>query len=233
MRPRSASRAATRSSCAAAKRRPIPAGPSSICSSKSLVEVRTAGRRRAIGQHDRSRRGGAFPATARVHRRRHSARRRGPDSPRGRRSANAGHQAFRRQLPRLRRSPRPTWTWPSGSRSTPSASGWAFATRPNRCWCIATWPTSSCRASARALQATGIELRGDRATRELIPDSEAGDGRGLLHRISGADHLGERGRLARRGDRAHQPLRLASYRCDRDERLDAAREFTAGSIARR
>ena len=53
---------------------------------------------------------GHFLTLPRVHRRGHSARRREPDPPRGRRGQDAGDQALHRQLPRLRRSRPPTWT---------------------------------------------------------------------------------------------------------------------------
>ena len=66
----------------------------------------------------------------------------------------------------------------------------------------------------------GVEIRGDERTRELVPAaakpaSEADYATEFL----GPDHLGPRGRFARRGDRAHQPLRLAAHRRDRDGRL--------------
>ena len=64
---------------------------------------RPAGRCGATGEHDRSRRGGQVSCDAAVHRRGDSARRRGADSPRGGRGPDAGHQAFHRQLPRVRR----------------------------------------------------------------------------------------------------------------------------------
>ena len=47
---------------------------------------------------------------------------------------------------------------------------------------------------------------------------QAGERSRLRRRVLGSDHLGEGRRLARRSDRAHQSLRLASHRCDRDGR---------------
>ena len=47
------------------------------------------------------------------------------------------------------------------------------------------------------------------------PGREARDRRRLRRRVPRPDHLGEGRRLARRGDRAHQPLRLAAHRRDR------------------
>ena len=53
---------------------------------------------------------GHFLRADRVHRPGDSPRRREPDPPRRRRSEDAGDQALHRQLPRLCRSRRPTWT---------------------------------------------------------------------------------------------------------------------------
>ena len=160
---------------------------------------------------------GHLLALPRVHRPGDSARRREPDPPRRRRSEDAGHQALHGQLPRLRRSRRPTWTWPSGSSSTPSASGWASATRPNRCWCTPTWPTSSCRGLARHWQRSGVEMRGDERTlRSWCPARSRRPTRitrpSFLDLIISVKVVGS----TRRGDRAHQPLRLEAHRRDRD-----------------
>ena len=65
---------------------------------------RAAGRRHPTGRHDRSCRRGRVAPHARVDQRGHSPRRREPHPPRERRGPHAGHQAFCRQLPRLRRS---------------------------------------------------------------------------------------------------------------------------------
>ena len=63
----------------------------------------TAHRCRATRFDARPRGGGPFAENAGVHQRVHSARRRESDPPGERRGENAGHQAFRRQLPRLSR----------------------------------------------------------------------------------------------------------------------------------
>ncbi len=97
-------------------------GKEAVHSSQAIVELlarggrrsRPAGRRRAIGRaRPTARRSGNFWRMPRVHRRGDSARRRRADSPRGRRGEDAGHQALRRQLPRVRRSRRPTSRWPA------------------------------------------------------------------------------------------------------------------------
>src|SRR5437660_11188456 len=41
---------------------------------------------------------------------------------------------------------------------------------------------------------------------------EAGDGKGLLHRVAGADRVDPRGAGPRPGDRAHREIRLAAHR---------------------
>ena len=82
---------------------------------EAAARMRAAGRCRATGEHDRPGGRGQVSRHAPVHRPGDSPRRREPDSPRGGRGAHARHQAFQRHLPRLRRSRRPTWTWPARS----------------------------------------------------------------------------------------------------------------------
>ncbi len=175
---------------------------------------------------------GHFLAPARIHRRGHSARRREPDSPRRRRSHDAGHQAFHRQLPRLRRSRRRSGNGRADhvnskcqrlgvcnaaeSLLVHADVAAEFLPRIGERWCE-----------------RGIEIRGDAKTREFVPLAKASDRGRLRHRISRPDHLGAGRRLARRSDRAHQPLRFAAHRRDRDRRSGRRPQFTAASIARR
>ena len=184
---------------------------------EAAADVGPARRRRATGRHDRPRGGGpparACPSTSTVAIPRggesliRRVTRRGPD---------AGHQALRRQLPRVSRPRRPTRTWPSGSWSTPSASGWACATRPSRWWSTPTWPTTLLPRIGKALIDRGIEIRGDAATRDdCCPQAKPATEEDYCDRVPRADHLGEGGRFAGRGDRAHQPLQFAAHRGDR------------------
>ena len=180
-------------------------------------------------EHDRSRRpSGKFLALPRVHRRGDSARRRGPDSPRGGRGQDAGHQALHRQLPRLRRSRRRPGDGRARSSSTASASGWASATRPSRCWCMPTWPASSCRAIGQALGEHGVEIRGDERTLRADARRQAGDRRGLRHRVLGPDHFGARSstRSTRRSSTSTATARKHTDAIVTSD-LAAAREFTA------
>ena len=63
---------------------------------------------------------------------------------------------------------------------------------------------------------------------------QAGHRRRLSRGISRADHLGQGGRFAGRGDRAHQPLRFAAHRGDRDPRSRRRPAVSPpGSIVRR
>ncbi len=65
------------------------------------------------------------------------------------------------------------------------------------------------------LAAKGVEIRGDERTCHLVPAARPASEDRLRGRVLGTDHFGEGCRLARRSDRAHQSLRLASYRCHR------------------
>ena len=162
---------------------------------------------------------GHFLALARVHRPGDSPRRRGADPPRGGRGQDAGHQALHRQLPRLSSTARPIWTWPSGSRSMPSASGWASATRPSRWWSMPTWPPRFLPPRRPgAGRARRRDPRRRRARGSCVPAAKPATEEDFFSRISGADDLGQGGRFAGRGDRAHQPLRLAAHRRDRHPR---------------
>ena len=68
----------------------------------------------------------------------------------------------------------------------------------------------------RRLSERGVEIRGDERTLRTAARSQAGHRRRLRRRIPRPDHLLQGGRLVGRGDRAHQPLRFAAHRGDRD-----------------
>src|SRR5438874_4191226 len=55
----------------------------------------------------------------------------------------------------------------------------------------------------------------------------AGDGKGLLHGVAGADRLRPGGERPGPGDRAHRPLWLAAHRRDRHERSQPRRALPA------
>ena len=140
---------------------------------------------------------------------------------------------YERQLPRLRRRAPPTSTWPSGSSSTPSASGRASATRPRACWSTRTSRRRSCRGSAAALAARGVELRGCDETRERFPPRSPRPSR-LRGRVPRPDPVREGRRLARRGDRAHRTGTARSTPTRSSPRdLAAARRFVAARSIRR
>ena len=177
---------------------------------------------------------GQVSADAAVHRRGDSARRRRTDSPRGRRSPDAGHQAFQRQLPRVRRRVGRFGHGRARFSSTASASGWACAMRPSRCWCMPTSPASSCPRLARRLAKQGIEIRGDERTCELIPAAKPVTDEDYATEYLGPDHFGARGRFGRGSHRPHQSLRLEAHGRDRHERSGCRRErLRRASIARR
>ena len=69
-----------------------------------------------------------------------------------------------------------------------------------------------------ALIAAGCAIRGDEMVRRARAARRAGHRAGLAHRISRRDPGGEDRGRARRGDRAHQPLRLAPHRLHRRRR---------------
>ena len=100
----------------------------------------------------------------------------------------ARHRALRdrrrRQLPRLRRRRVPTSTWPRPSWSTPRPNVPACATRPSRCSSTATVAAAFLPRVARALG--GVELVGDRCHPIAARRGEAGDRRGLRHRVLGS-----------------------------------------------
>ena len=98
-------------------------GPLSNLLDGGARRSRAAGRRRATGRHDRSRGRRPFPAPARVHRPGDSPRRRRSDPPRGRRSARCRSSSISPAIATSTSIARPISTWPSRSRSTPSASG--------------------------------------------------------------------------------------------------------------
>ena len=79
----------------------------------------------------------------------------------------------------------------------------------------------------------GCEVRGDDAVQRIDAQGEAGDRRGLGHRIRGRDHRREGRRRRRRGDRAYSQSRFAPHRCDRDGRRSRRRaNFSTRSIRR-
>ena len=83
------------------------------------------------------------------------------------------------------------------------------------------------------LRARGCEVRGDPETLRDRAARGRGDRRRLAHRISRRHSRGACRRRRCRGDRAHQPLRLAPHRRDRDRgRGNRASAFCARSTAR-
>ena len=76
-------------------------------------------------------------------------------------------------------------------------------------------------AAARRQGAGGPRRRNPRRPAHAAdgcPQAKAGQRGGLLRRVPGPGDLRQGGRFAGRGDRAHQPLRLAAHRRDRDPR---------------
>ena len=69
-----------------------------------------------------------------------------------------------------------------------------------------------------ALAAKGIEIRGDERTCRRFPLPKRRPKKITRPNTSEPDHFGEGRRLARRSDPAHQSLRFAPHRCDRDGR---------------
>ena len=121
-------------------------------------------------EHDRSRGGRPVPGDAAVHRPGDSPRRRRADPPRGGRGQDAGHQAFHRQLPRVRRR----GGRPGHGRARSSINSQVPADGRVQRGRVAggaspTWPASFCRAIGRALAERGVEIRGDERTCELVP----------------------------------------------------------------
>ena len=67
-----------------------------------------------------------------------------------------------------------------------------------------------------ALAERGVEIRGDERTRQLRADGACRPAKPTFAtEYLGPDHFGQSRRFARRGDRAHQSLRLAAHRGDR------------------
>ncbi len=123
----------------------------------------------------------------------------------------------------------PTWTWPSGSSSTRSASGPASATPPRACSFTRRSRTRSCRELGTALAARGVEIRGCEETRKRIPAAKPAteaDYRteflDLILSVKVVDSLDEAiAHIAR--------VRLEAHRCDRHPRPRRGRRVRAPS----
>ena len=212
-------------------------GKEAVHSNRAIVDIAVRGARRdralpddAVQLVDTTDRDavGHFLAPARVHRPGDSARRREPDPPRRRRGQDAGHQALYRQLPRLRRSlgrfrhgraDHGQLQVPANGRLQRGrvAGG---AQRRGRAVSAADRPG--------AARARNRDSRRRANAASSCPTAVPATRSGFLRRISRPDHFGQGRRFARRGDRAHQPLRLAAHRGDRDRAIWRRRgEFTA------
>ncbi len=160
---------------------------------------------------------GKFLAMPRVYRPGDSARRRGADSPRGRRGQDARHQALHGQLPRVCRcGRRPRYGPRDRDQQQVPADGCLQRGRVARgaCRCggrvfAGDW-AGTCRNTASRFAATSARASWFRTRSQQA--------RGLRRRIPGPDHFVARRGLARRSDRAHQPLRLETHGRDRDGR---------------
>ena len=227
---RSASRPATRASCAAAARRSratarccAPCRPGSRAAGlpRDAVQLVPTTDREAIAE---------LRAARRPDRSLHPARRRRPDPLRRRARARAGDQALQGRLPRLRPRRRRPRRWPSASSRTPRSRGPACATRSRRCWSIAPSPTavhparwsrgsrrrSSCAATTRRARSAV------RAMRAATEDDWYAEYLDLILAVRVVDGLDGR-------DRAHRALRLEPHRIDRH---DATRPPPSASCAR-
>ena len=182
-RPASCARSGCRSASSASSTRPGRTSPSTPpgCASSPATPSLLRGSSSAQRHQRRARRrlrdalGGARPAARRGPARRRGtshesvkhlmtrprpgrradpARRRRPDPVGGRGVDGAGDRDRRRQLPRLRRRRRR----PRHGRGDPAQredpAAVRSATRPRRCWCTRTSPTSSCPRALPALAAT-------------------------------------------------------------------------------
>ena len=112
----------------------------------------------------------------------------------------------------------PTWTWPSEIVINSKCQRMGVCNAAESLLVHADVAGEFLPAIGQALAEHGVEIRGDERTCELVPQAKPATRRGLRHRVSGADHFVARRRLARRGDRAHQSLRLEAHRRDRDRR---------------
>ena len=201
-RQRCRSRAATRASCAAARRR------SHSNTALARLVQRGARRRRAcpptavqlVQTTDRDA-VGQLIAMPRVRRRDHPARRQGPDRAHQPRGQGAGHQAPRRQLPRLCRRPVSTSTWPCASPTTPRRRSTAPATRPKALLVRARrGARRSCRRSARSSRPRAWRCAATRAAQALLRRPSPArtlvrrDRAGLVRGIPRADHQHQGGR---------------------------------------
>ena len=134
-----------------------------------------------------------------------------------REAQGAGHQAPGRQLPRLcRRRGRPR-AWRCASPTTPRRRSTAPATRPSRCWCTRRRRRPSCRSiGARLSRPRASRCAATRAAQALLA-ALPGASVAATEQDWSEEYLAPIISIKvvdwpRRGDRAHQPLRLAPHR---------------------
>ena len=71
---------------------------------------------------------------------------------------------------------------------------------------------------------SGVELRGDGASRAMLPDHGGGHRRRLRRGVPGTDHVGGGRGRSRRGHRPHRPVRIGAFRGHRHQRPGRAAE---------
>ena len=178
---------------------------------------------------------GKFLGDAAVHRRGDSARRRRSDPPRGRRSHRCRSSSISTATATCTSTPAADLDMAREIvvNSQVPADGRVQRGRV-AAGALPTSRASSCRRSATALATHGVEIRGDEQTCELVAGAKPATEEDYATEYPGPDHFVPRRRLARRGDRPHQPLRLAAHRRDRHRRsAAAARSSPPASTARR
>ena len=98
--------------------------------------------------------------------------------------------------------------------------------RPSRSWFMPTWPIAAA-AVGKAPASAASRFAATSARASSCPSPSRRRKKIFATEFLGPDHFGQRGRFAGRGDRAHQPLRLAPYRHDCHADLAAARRSPA------
>ena len=228
-------------SCAAAPRRcAVEPGARRGWCSAALAEAGLPAEAVQLVADHRPRRGRPPDRDARVRRRDHPARRQGPDRAHRARGQGAGDQAPRRQLPRLcRRRGRPR-AWRC------SVTDNAKTQKYSPCNAAESLLVHARAGAARFLPrigavfaAKGVEMRCDArahgAARARVPGArlvdatEADWAEEYLAPIISIKVVDS----ARRGDRAHQPLRLAPHRRDPHRRTTRTRCASCARSIRR
>jgi hypothetical protein len=120
---------------------------------------------------------------------------------------------------------RSTWTMAVKVTDNAKTQKYSPCNAAESCWCMRRRRAPSCRASATSSPPRAWRCAAARAPRRCWRLAQGGARhRGRLgHRIPGAHHQHQGRRLAGRGDRAHQPLRLAPHRRHPDDEPPAAR----------